>query len=223
LLNIDQINSAKHIVISLADSADYELITSSNALYSYILSLHKKVSLYAQELDEIKRFSFLPWIDKFKDSYPLSADLNLELSSSDDVFDFFETNSLKLNPKIATSLYASLLAKTDGFKTDVDGMTFAWAKKLVEAGAETKKCARYILNYNSLASLRLKSLLLSKMILLEDGRVASIQLLDSDLKSSGTTAEDAKIVIEDALSLPTVNRVIVKYKNKEIINKGDRV
>ncbi|WP_373070261.1 bifunctional oligoribonuclease/PAP phosphatase NrnA [Sulfurimonas sp.] len=223
MLSLEQINDADHIVISLPSDADDALIASANALYSFILTQHKKVSFYSECEDSKKNLSFLPWMDKLKNSYPSSADMDIKLESSKDVFSFFKSNEIKLNSKMATSLYASLIARTKGFLNNVNGITFALAYELVEAGADVDSCNRYILNYNSLASLRLKAILLKKMVLSDSGETALINLEDSDLKCSGSTLKDAKIVVKDALSLPTVNRVIVKYKNKEIFNEGDLV
>lgn len=223
MLNIEKINTAKHIVISLPQHAEDELIASASALYSYILTQHKKVSFYSEKFEKQNNLSFLPWIDKLKDSYPASADLDIKLEDSKDVFEFLKKHEIKLNPKMATALYASLIAKNEGYSLDIDGMVFALAKELVEAGADVVSCNRYMLNYNSLSSIRLKSILLSKMKLVDEARTAFFELYESDLQSSGAKEEDAKIIVKDALSLPTVNRVIVKYKNKEIINKGDLV
>jgi phosphoesterase RecJ-like protein len=223
LLNIEKVNDAKHIVISLPKNASDAVVASANALYSYILTLHKKVSFYSENVENKKNLNFLPWMDKLKNSYPSSADLEIKLENSKEVSSFFKSNKIRLNSKMATSLYASLIAYSEGFSKNIDGMTFAWAEELVEAGADVQSCNRYILNYNSLASLRLKAILLKKMILVDSAKTALIELEDQDLKSSGTTFEDSKIVVKDALSLPTVNRVIVKYKNKEIINQGEMV
>lgn len=223
MLSIDSIDSAKHVVISLPKDFDAVLAGSSSALYSYILTRHKKVSLYCQNSEVSSNLHFLPWMDKLKSSYPSSADLELKLENSEEVFSFFESNKIKLNSKMATSLYASLIAQSEGYTKDTDIRVFTLASELLEAGADVKSCNRYILNYNSLAGLRLKAILLKKMVLIDSAQSAFIELEDKDLKSSGASLEDSRVVIKDALSLPTVNRVIVKYKNKEIINEGEMV
>lgn len=223
MLNIDNINDAKHVVISLPKEATVSMIASANALYSYILTLHKKVSLYSEQTEFGKNLDFLPWMDKVKSSYPSSADLDIKLKQTDDVFAFFKKNEIKLNQKISTSLYASLVAKNDGFLKNIDGMVFAEAKELIEAGADVNLCNENILHYNSLACLRLKAVLLSKMLLVKQGEIAMFELTDNDLKSTGTKLEDATVVVKDALSLPTVKTVIVKYENKEILREGEEV
>jgi hypothetical protein len=223
LLNTQSIVDAKHIVISLPSQASIEAVAAANALYSYVLTLHKKVSLHSDEISFSKNLTFLPWMQKIKSSYPTSADLEISVDKSENIVGFFKTNNIKLNKKMATSLYAALVAKTESFSKSVDGMVFAWAKELVEAGADAVGCNKYILSYNSLATLRLKAIMLKKLMLTEEANVAFINLTDEDLRSSGTTISDAKIIVKDALSLPTVNRVIVKYNNQEIINEGEEV
>jgi hypothetical protein len=223
LLNTQSIVDAKHIVISLPSLASIETIAVANALYSYVLTLHKKVSLYSDETSFSKSLTFLPWMQKIKSSYPASADLEISVDKSENIVSFFKTNNIKLNKKMATSLYSALIAKTESFSKNVDGMVFAWAKELVEAGADAVVCNKYILSYNSLATLRLKAIMLKKLMLTEDANVAFVNLTEEDLKSSGATINNAKIIVKDALSLPTVNRVIVKYNNEEVINEGEEV
>jgi nanoRNase/pAp phosphatase (c-di-AMP/oligoRNAs hydrolase) len=220
LPSFDDINNAKHIVISLPEQAGTDAVASANALYSYLLTLHKKVSFFSKKESFGKNLDFLPWMDKLKCSYPSSADLDIKLENSDEVFVFFKNNSIKLNSKMATSLYASLLAKSEGFSKTVSADDFILAESLLKFGADVDSCNRYILNYNSLASLRLKAILLGKMLLKDQGKTAYFELEEIDLKSSGADMSDVRNVLKDALSLPTVNSVIVQYKNEEIIREG---
>ena len=221
MLNIDDINDAKHIVITLPSDATDSQVASANALYSFILTLHKKVSLYSTHVDFGKNLYFLPWMDKLKNSYPSSADLEIKVKKCEDIFVFFNKNNIKLNSKTATSLYAALISKTQGFLKDVDAGVFENAKKFLEAGAEVDSCNENILNHISLAALRLKATLFSKMLLIDEAKTALFNLDDEDLKSSGASIKDAKFILKDALSLPSVKTVIVKYENKEIIREGE--
>ena len=223
MLNIDEINKAGHIVIALSESSNKATVAAANALYSYILTLHKKVSLYSPKNTFDRSLDFLPWVDKLKSSYPSSSDLEVKLEDPKEVFELFKTHGIKLNKKMATSLYASLIAQNDGFSKDVQSMMFALAEELVAAGADVESCTKYILNYNSLASIRLKAILLGKMVLVDNAQTAMFKVEDKDLKSSGAALKECRIIVKDALSLPSVKRVIVKYKNKEIIREGDKV
>lgn len=221
MLNLDDIRNVKHIVIILPLQTSIDTLACANALYSYILTLHKKVSIYSKEIDFGKNLYFLPWMGKLKNSYPSSADLEIKLEKSEEVFEFFQKNNIKLNSKMATSLYAALLAKSEGFTKDVSADDFAFAELLVRSGADIKSCTKNILNYNSLAALKLKSILFGKMILKEEASLALFELEDEDLKSSGAKVSDIKNIVKDTLSLPTVNSVIVKYKNEDILKEGN--
>ncbi|MCW9025740.1 MAG: phosphoesterase [Thiovulaceae bacterium] len=221
MLNIDDINEAKHIVITLPSDTTHSVIASANALYSFILTLHKKVSLYSGATAFGSNLYFLPWMDKLKNSYPSSADLEIKVQTSDEISAFFKKNSIKLNSKMAISLYAALIAKTEGFLKDTDSTVFAEAKELLEAGADINSCNENILKYISLAALRLKSILLQKMVLKDEAKLALFNLDDEDLKSSGASIKDVNLVVKDALSLPSVKTVVVKYGNKEIVREGE--
>lgn len=212
-------DSTKHIVIVLKDNPTVDALSCGNALYSYFLTLHKKVSFYCADFDFDLNLNFLPWVDKLKTSYPSSADYEIQVNSSIELFEYFKNENIKLNVKMSTSLYAGLLDVTKGFSKAVDGTTFAMAEVLVESGAEVKVCNENLLNYQSLATLRLKIILLSKMKLEKDAALAVFDLDDKDLNSSGAKIIDVNAVVYEALSLPTVKSVVVIYKNKEIIKE----
>jgi len=211
---LQDIDNAKHIVIEF----DVECLSSASALYTYVLRLHKKVSLLCPNKDLDTRFSFLPWFDKIKKSGYSSADLHVELKlSAIELYALFEQNNVLINQKMATALYSGLLIETDSFqKIDSNGMVFAMAKQLVEAKAEHKICTKYILCTKSLAHLRLKAILLKKMILQENATIALINIDDNDLKSSGANIQDAFEILKEALKLPHVNEAILKKNNKNL-------
>lgn len=219
MLKIDEINRANHIVLVLEDNASIDYLASANALYTYLLQLHKKVSLYCAEFDYGLKVDFLPWSDKLKSSYPSSADYEINIKSSRVLLDYFISNKIKLNTKMSTSLYAGLLDSTKGFVVGVDGMIFAMLEVLVKSGADIKSCNENLINYHSLASLRLKTILLSKMRIIKDGQLAVFDLEEEDLNKSGAKLNDAASVFKDALGLPTVKTAIIMYKNEEIIRE----
>ncbi|MEJ2372627.1 MAG: phosphoesterase, partial [Sulfurimonas sp.] len=83
MVELNQINESKHIVLI----ADNETFSLANALYSYVLSLHKKVSLVMNENID-KKFAFLPWFDKVRKEIPSSSDLEIKVTL--DTLDLFE-------------------------------------------------------------------------------------------------------------------------------------
>ncbi len=219
MLKIEEINDAKYIVIVLEDDASIDHLASANALYTYLLQLHKKVSLYCCSYDYDLHLNFLPWIEKLKNSYPSSADYKINAIGSLDLLDFFIDEDIKLNKKMATSLYAGLLDVTKGFTSGIDGMIFAKAKLLVDSGADAILCSENLVHYQSYATLRLKAILLSKMYLTNDAKMAVFELEDKDLSQSGAQIKDLKKVLVEALSLPTVKSAVIMYKNEVIMKE----
>lgn len=215
----EEVLQAKHIVIVLQDNASIDYIASANALYTYLLTIHKKVSMYCENIEHSLNMNFLPWMSKLKNSYPSSSDYEMQAISSIELIDFFLDNKIKLNHKMATSLYAGLIDVTAGFSKHVDGMVFARAELLVNSGADVKICNDNVLNYASFASLRLKAILLSKMKLEENAEIAVFNLYDEDLKKSGASIDEASSVFRDALALPTVKSAKIIYKTQEIMKE----
>ncbi len=220
LLNQQEIDKAKHIVIVLPDNFSIDCLCSANALYTYLLQLHKKVSLYTSKIDFPTNLAFLPWVDKVKSIYPSSSDYEINIFSSLALFEYMQVNKIALNIKMATSLYAGLLDYSKGFTRGVNGTMFAMAKILIENKADVLSCNANLLCSQSLASLRLKSLLLAKMKLQENATKAVFELKDEDLSISGACIDDAKAVFCDALGLPTVEIAVLRYKNEEIMKEA---
>ncbi|MDA7818024.1 DHH family phosphoesterase [Sulfurimonas sp.] len=80
---IEKIDSAKHVVVISHVNPDADSIGSSSAMYTYLLQKHKKASWYCKTKDLSNNFSFIPWFDKIKDSFPVSADLAISLDCGD--------------------------------------------------------------------------------------------------------------------------------------------
>ncbi len=66
---------AKHIVLILHVNPDVDSFGSASAFYSYVLRLHKKVTLFCATADPDRRLSGLPWFDTMRHQFPSSADL----------------------------------------------------------------------------------------------------------------------------------------------------
>jgi len=214
---LEKIDNYKHIVIVMEDAPSIGNIASANALYTYFLQLHKKVSFYGKFNDYSLNLEFLPWISKLKTSYPSSADAKIDAISSIELWNYFQKNEVKLNPKMATSLYAGLLYETNGFKKHIfNSKVFIMAQNLLESGADIELCTKNILKFQSLCVLRFKTILLNKMVLKNNAHLAEFNVTDDDLKMSGADIKDVDVVIEEALSLVSVTKVIIIYKEKII-------
>ena len=207
---------------------DANNLSSATALYTQVLRLHKKVSLVCESENIDNRYSFLPWFEKIRSAKVSSADFIIKLEcKSFELLKLFKNSNIKINNKIATSLYAGLLEESKGFlNSDVDGTFFAFVKELIECGADYKTCNSFIMKRTTLCALRLKAIMLENMILHNSAKAAVFYICSDDLKSTGADLMDCNDALEEALMLPHVelsvlldidnNYEILKLKIKEI-------
>jgi phosphoesterase RecJ-like protein len=216
VLQVEDIIKSKHIVIK----TNNQFFAIANVFYSYILTLHKKVSLVSDEKIE-SYLSFLPWYNKLRDTTPSSVDLIIDTQFSViECFEFLKSNDIKINQKMATSMYCALLIEFDFFKSSkCDGTVFAIASELISLKADYKLCKDHILNRVSLSTFRLKALMLKGMLLTDNARVANVYVSDEDLKATGAVLNDAYLLMREFLSLVNVKEVALKKsdENNKII------
>lgn len=215
MISLADIDKSKHIVILTSSDS----FTDASALYTYVLRLHKKVSIVCESQDIENRFSFLPWFDKLRDIVPSSADLVIDLDLEvESLCELFKSKNISINQKMATALYAGLLESSDGFlNSTVDGTTFALASELIDSGADYKLCSKFIRKRVSLATLRLKAVMLKNMILINDAKAVLFQISEDDLISTGVSLKEAYISMEEALQLPYVEMTILLNSENEVL------
>jgi phosphoesterase RecJ-like protein len=222
MINFQTIKAAKHICIRTQSDS----FANASAVYTYILTLHKKVSLVSSEPVDVK-FSFLPWFDKKRDIVPSSADVVLDIScKTKELYDFFITNQIKINKKMATSLYASLLKEHKCFgKRDTDGIDFALASELISLDAEYKLCHEYLNARVGLYEFRLKAVLFKNFILTDDAKAVEVFISDDELKETGSKLSDVYPLLEEFFTLVHVKEVTLKKsdeENKILINLKEK-
>ena len=210
MINIEEIEKSKYIVINARKDTLYQ----ASILYSYILTQHKKVSIFSDEMDN--RLSFLPWLKNVKETKIISADL--EISSDveiSELYELFKKNSIKINKKMATSFYAGFLHRYNNFISyECDGMVFAALSELMALGAEHKLCIEKMLQSVPLSMIRLKSLVFKNLLLEDNAQIACVSISDDDLISSGGSLEDLYEVAKELLNLVHVKEVRV-FKSDE--------
>ena len=153
------------------------------------------------------------------------AELNLvttdAISTTEVLYNFFKSNEIKINKKMATAIYAGLIDDSDGFLSDrVDGTTFALAKELIDYGADFELCNENIIKRASLAALRLKAVMLTNMYLEHDAKVAFFYVSIEDMKSTGAINEDCEAALEESLYLPHVEVAMLLRQNSDYTIKG---
>lgn len=208
---LENLEDKKHIVIKVTK----QFLPEGSALYSYFLTLHKKVSFVCE--DEAFRFSFLPWFDKIKKIVPPSADKVIVVDKDMFLYDLFKNKGIKINKKMATALCASYILKKKDLRYFQD------MAHLVELGADFELCEYNLLHKCSLAFLRLKGELLKNMLLVENATVAILYVDDELLSSCGATLKDTKNCLDEVLNLGYIRYAkIIKTdeKNRLIYKKG---
>ncbi len=127
------------------------------------------------------------------------------ISTTQVLYEWFVTNDIKINGKMANALYAGLIDDTSCFSDpQCSPSTFRMAHSLVQLGADHAQCVNALFNSHSLASLRLKSKMLGEMKIVHNGCVAVFEVDQALLASTGAILRDCKAVVDKALSLKTV-------------------
>ena len=210
MLDIKAIENAKHILLKTNSNT----FANASALYTYLLTLHKKVSLFSEVPIEAK-LSFAPWYEKMKSTEVMSADLVIEARSDTlEYLFFFQENEININKKMATALYGGLLLQYENFSSSsLSGIVLATASQLISLGAEYKKAQESIAKSDSLALFRLKARLYTQMTLKESATAVELCVCDEDFAATGAVLEDAFRIMREFLSLVHVRKVTLKKKD----------
>lgn len=138
------------------------------------------------------------------------------ISTTQVLYTFFEKNEIAINSKMATALYAGLLDDSKGFVGEgVDGTTFAVLNALIAHKAEYENCNRSLRRYASLASLRLKGLMLQNMELFHNGMLSLFCVRVEDMKATGALGMDCESALDESLYLPTVSVALLLKENRD--------
>lgn len=136
------------------------------------------------------------------------------ISTTEVLYDFFIANDVKINGKMALSLYAGLMDDSKCFSTAAcTPKTFAMAHHLMMLGADHAMCVEWMYRRRSLASARLRGTLLKEMQLLSEGNLALFEVTKSHLEESGATMNECKRVLEEALELRIVRAAIMRIEH----------
>jgi phosphoesterase RecJ-like protein len=246
---LNKIDSSEHIAIVSNIKADADSLASCSAIYTYVLQQHKKVSFFCANKNIDKRYSFLPWFDKVRTTFSSKSDLVITLNSFDKkdlgfdidcevydishakddhyistthkIYEYFKSKSIKINPKMATAIYTGILSESKGFLSDkMSGTIFAIISELISLKAEYKLSNRYIREYKSLSSLRMKSIMLGDMQLKESGRVAVFLVSHQDIEKTAATQDECIEIIDEALSLPSVEVSLLVMQMRDLSIKA---
>ena len=217
MIPLIKIDKAKNIVV-LTDSSSF---ANASAFYTYILTLHKKVSLVSIDSELEQNLSCIPWFDSVKKNISSSSDLIIDIREENELLFFcFKKHNIKINKKMATSIYVSILKATDSFINEsVDSKVFLALSELISLGADYKICNNFILKSLPLSLFRLKSIMYRDMFLRYNAKLAVLYINKESLEKSGATLEDAHTIMKETLTIAHVDSVILldtDLDNKQI-------
>ena len=143
------------------------------------------------------------------------------ISTTQVLFDLFNLEKIKINPKMATSLYAGLLDDSHAFLSPKsDARSFKMAESLVDSGAALQVCADALFHFNSLAGLRLKALMLAQMQLLQEAQVVLHLVSREMMLESGAREVDCEPALEESMGMPHVVLGVLLRENRDGTIKG---
>lgn len=116
-----------------------------------------------------------------------------------------EQLKVSLTPEIAQPLLAALATDTGWFRfQSVTGITFETAAKLVRAGANPARLYGDLYEQETLGRTRLRGLVLSRLQVELDGRLAHTYILPDDYATTGALPSDTEDLINLALAIEGV-------------------
>ena len=205
IIPLEEIERSKHILIK-SDEAHFP---QASLLYSYLLTQHKKVSLYMDRKEE--RFSFLAWYEKIRLTEPHSVDLIMSASVEIiELYNCLKKNKIKINKKMATALYAGFLQRYEHFLSpECNGMVFAAVSELIESGADHMFCVEKLIYTKPLSLFRLKAIAYKKLLLKNNATVAKVNLSHEDFESTGAQWQDVEVIAREILELAHIKEVFI--------------
>lgn len=257
---LSAVEKAKHIVLIAHVNPDADSFGSVSAMYTQMMRMHKKCSIYCVSTHLNQQLDFLPWFDKTRTTFPAHADLAMSfdcgakerlgvsvtcplinidhhisnenygdinlvdasgISTTQVLYDWFVANELGFNEKIATALYAGLLDDSNSFShIRMNASVFKMAQALLQAGADQRACVQKLQHTKSLASLRLKGMMLQEMQLSDEGRFVALLVSRELMEKTGARAVDCEAALEEAMYLPTVDVALLLRENRDGTLKG---
>ncbi len=125
------------------------------------------------------------------------------------VFELIEALGARLTPAIATHLYVAILTDTGSFRhANITARTFGICRRVAETGIDAAGVAAQVYDNGSLGRVRLTGMLLDRMDLQHDQRIAVLTVTDAMLVEAGCDADDLEAIVNLPLAARDVRAVI---------------
>ena len=139
------------------------------------------------------------------------------------VWDFLEQAGVEMTPQIATCCYTALVTDTGRFQfQNADSRALMAAADMAAAGAIPSEVARYVYQRRSWAALQLESLVVRRLELLFDGRLALSWACESDFEELGASKEDGDSLIDAIRQLDGVEIAVMLREQGPIVRGSIR-
>jgi len=211
---LSELEKAKYVVIE-CDNATF---CNASALYTHILRLHKKVSLYAREDIGVK-LSFIPWYNKLRRKKVTGADCYVVMKTQS-LYEDLINNNIQISEKMALALYADYFLKSQKMlNPSIDGTFFAQMGALASYDIDLSLVREKLLQSEPLSLFRLRAIMFQKMRLIKNGTIALFQMDLEYLKATGASREDMLSVAREALNLVHVTEVQLRDGKEKLTIK----
>ncbi len=125
------------------------------------------------------------------------------------VCELIDALGAELTPSMATHLYVAILTDTGSFRhANITERTFEICRRIAATGVEPAAIAAQVYNNGSLGRLRLTGMLLDRMELEDDHRIAVLTLRDEMLHASGCADDDLEGIVNLPLAVRDVRAVV---------------
>jgi bifunctional oligoribonuclease and PAP phosphatase NrnA len=131
------------------------------------------------------------------------------------VIEAADTLGVKLTPAMATPLFAAVATDTGWFRfASTSAGTYRCAARLMEAGASPAAIYNALYEQDTLARMRLRGLILSRIEAELDGRLAHTYVLKDDFTATGSLPSDTEDVINFALAIGGTQFAVIFVEQK---------
>jgi len=126
-----------------------------------------------------------------------------------------------VDPDTATALYTAVMTDTGGFRHgNTTAEAFDVAASMVRDGARPDQVSHWIYESQSEATVRLLGEMLGSLELHDNGRIATVALLDEMFERAGATTEDAEDLVDHPRSIAGVEAVALLRQQGPDFFKG---
>lgn len=128
---------------------------------------------------------------------------------------------------VATCLYTAVLTDTGRFQYgNTTSSALRAAAEMVDAGASPRTVAARVYERRSAAGLALSAVALSRLVIVNDGRVAMSWVEDADLARTGAFPDDSDRLIDDIRLIDGVDAIVLVKEEHGVVRanlraKGD--